>query len=160
MASLPAPDPGELRAGRRGTCARECAIRNLGSSHAAVIPKYVDAILAGRRPVIYGDGTQRRDFIYVGDVVAANLAAMQAEGAAGQVLNVATGRSVSLNELVGHLRDAVGREIPADHADPVPGDIHDSTADVTKAKRFLGLEARTPMGEGLRRVLEWTPATR
>jgi UDP-glucose 4-epimerase len=124
------------------------------SAYAAVIPRFIDAFLAGRRPVIYGDGEQSRDFTYVDDVVDANMRAATAEAVAGEAFNVARGRRVSLNEIVAILRDLTGRELEPIHADPRPGDVRDSEADISHAEQLLGYAPRTDLLEGLRLTIE------
>ncbi len=123
------------------------------SDYASVIPAFVDACLAGRNPVIYGDGGQTRDFVFVGDVVRANLLAATAPAAAGQVLNVASGRQVSLVELLAHVQAACGTALEAVHAAERPGDVRHSCGDPGRAAEVLGFRAEVDLGEGLRRTL-------
>jgi UDP-glucose 4-epimerase len=125
------------------------------SEYAAVIPKFITALMAGRPPVVYGDGEQTRDFTYVDNVVQANLLAAQAEGVAGRLYNVATGRRVSLNELVRRLRELIGSEVDAVHAPSRPGDVRDSLADVSRAEDELGYDPEVDLDEGLRRTIEF-----
>lgn len=123
--------------------------------YAAVIPIFITAILSGRPPVIFGDGGQSRDFTFVGDVVQANLLAADAPGAANQVMNVATGRSINLLELLAGLNEVMGTNIPPSFAPPRPGDIYESTADITLARRLLGYEPRVSLIDGLRQSIEY-----
>lgn len=123
--------------------------------YAAVIPIFITAILAGRPPVIFGDGGQSRDFTFVGDVVQANLLAADAPAAANQVMNVATGRSITLLELLAGLNEVMGTDIPPTFAPPRPGDIYESTADITLARRLLGYEPRVSLIDGLRQSIEY-----
>ena len=123
------------------------------SPYAAVIPKFVEAIAAGRRPVIFGDGEQTRDFVYVGDVVEANLLAMAAPGAPGRALNIATGGGISLNRMLGVMGDVYGRALTAEHQPERAGDVKHSLADPSLAAEALGFRATTPFAEGLRRTL-------
>lgn len=127
------------------------------SMYAAVIPRFITALLAGRPPVIYGDGEQTRDFTYVGNVVAANLlaAAAPAERVAGEVFNVAMGGQTSLNELVGMLHQIIGCEVSPIYDAPRPGDIRHSRADISKAQRCLKYKPRISLAEGLRLTVEW-----
>jgi nucleoside-diphosphate-sugar epimerase len=119
------------------------------SEYAAVIPRFIVSLLAQRPPIVFGDGTQSRDFTFVGNVVAANLLALEAPGAAGRVFNVACGRRVSLNELLGVLRELTGADVPAIHDDPRPGEVEHSVADLGNARRGLGYEPRVAAREGL-----------
>jgi nucleoside-diphosphate-sugar epimerase len=127
------------------------------STYAAVIPKFITALLRGDAPTIFGDGEQTRDFTYVGNVVEGNLlaAAAPAEKAAGQVMNLATGDQTSLNDLVTLLREFTGRDIAPVYLDPRPGDIKHSLADVSKAGERLGYETIVPFHEGLQRTVAW-----
>jgi len=123
--------------------------------YAAVIPIFITAILAGRPPVIFGDGGQSRDFTFVGDVVQANLLAADAPAAANQVMNVATGRSINLLELLAGLNEVMGTNIAPMFAPPRPGDIYESTADITLARRLLGYEPRVSLIDGLRLSIDY-----
>jgi UDP-glucose 4-epimerase len=123
--------------------------------YAAVIPIFITAILSGRSPVIYGDGRQSRDFTYVADVVQANLLAADAPAAANRVMNVATGRSVDLLELLAGLNEVLGARIEPVFAPPRPGDIRESTADITLARTLLGYEPQVRLIDGLRRSIDY-----
>ena len=128
------------------------------SEYAAVVPKFITALLAGRPPTVHGDGEQTRDFTYVDNVVEANLLAADAEGIAGRTYNVATGRRVSLNELVERLKALTGSELEATHSPPRAGDVRDSLADVTRAERELGYRPEVDFEEGLKRTLDFLRA--
>jgi UDP-N-acetylglucosamine/UDP-N-acetyl-alpha-D-glucosaminouronate 4-epimerase len=128
------------------------------SEYAAVIPKFIAAAFQGTSPVIFGDGEQTRDFTYVGNVVQANLLAMEAPEAAGKVFNVAYGASVTLNRLVQLIGEITGRELLVDYADPRPGDVRHSRADITRARTELGYDPEVDLTEGLRRTVEWHAA--
>jgi UDP-glucose 4-epimerase len=126
------------------------------SEYAAVIPRFIDAYLSGSAPTIYGDGEQTRDFVFVHDVVRANLlAAVASDAALGRAYNVANGVARSVNELAESVRSLVGAEVAAVHADPRPGEIVHSVADVGRARDALGFEAETPFPDGLRTTVEW-----
>lgn len=125
------------------------------SPYSAVIPRFVTALLEGRPPTVFGDGTQSRDFCYVGDVVHANLLAAQAADVSGEVFNIATGRSVTLLELLEHLRGLLGVEIQPQFAPPRPGDIHRSVADISLARRRLSYEPQVSLLEGLRLSIDY-----
>jgi len=124
------------------------------SQYSAVIPKFITAMREGRAPAIYGDGTQSRDFTHVDDVVAANLAALDAAPAAGRIYNIACGRQVTLNELVAHLNEILGTELEADFLERRAGDVMHSLADVGRAERELGFKAAVALPQGLRRTIE------
>lgn len=120
------------------------------SQYAAVVPRFIAAIAAGEPVPIHGDGTQSRDFTYVANVVSANLLAADAEGASGTVLNVATGRQASVNELADAIGAAIGKPVEKQYLPVRTGDVRDSWADVGEARRVLGYEIRVELEEGLR----------
>ena len=128
------------------------------SEYAAVIPKFMAAVLAGRQPIIYGDGEQTRDFTYVADVVQGNLLALEAPAAAGQALNVATGSPVSLNQLVAILAEVSGRKIQPEYAPPRIGDILHSTAEIAQARQGLGYAPAVEFRSGLTLTWQWCQA--
>lgn len=119
------------------------------STYAAVIPKFITAMLAGRAPVIFGDGTQTRDFAYVGNIVQGMLLAAHAPGAAGQVINLADGRQTDLLTLVEHLNRSLGTTLAPVFAPERPGDIKHSTADIRRAQELLGYQPPYSLEEGL-----------
>jgi len=125
------------------------------SQYAAVIPKFITAILGGRRPVIFGDGLQSRDFTYVDNVVEANLLASESGGAAGRFFNVACGGRYSLLDLLARIKDILGSDIDPIHEAPRPGDVRDSQASIEAAKSVLGYKVLVDFDEGLRRTVEW-----
>jgi UDP-glucose 4-epimerase len=125
------------------------------SPYSGVISRFLSAALSGRGPVVYGDGEQTRDFIYVEDVVEANLLACHAESVAGMVFNIGTGEHRSLNQLLRGLSAVLGADLKPEHQPPRPGDIRDSQADVGRARRLLGFEPRVGFEEGLRRTVAW-----
>ncbi|NDJ62800.1 MAG: SDR family oxidoreductase, partial [Chloroflexi bacterium] len=107
------------------------------SQYAAVIPKFIAALLAGQPPTIYGDGTQSRDFTYIDNVVHGNLLAATSPDAAGHMMNLATGGKISLLDLVNKLNHLLGTEIAPTFAPPRPGDVKHSRADVQRALDLL-----------------------
>ena len=125
------------------------------SPYAAVVPLFVRHLLAGRPLPVYGDGAQTRDFTFVGDVVRGIILAGEAPGVSGRVYNLAGGRPVAVAELGRVLGELLGREAAMEFRPPRPGDIRDSWADVSAARRDLGFEASTTVEEGLRATLEW-----
>jgi nucleoside-diphosphate-sugar epimerase len=126
-----------------------------GSPYSGVISLFATAVLAGRRPIIYGDGGQTRDFTYVANVVDGVLRACEAPKAAGEVINVATGGRISLKELLATVNRVVGTHIEPVHEDARVGDVRDSQADITKARALLGYTPIVPFEEGLAKTLEW-----
>jgi len=127
------------------------------SAYSAVIPKFIRILVEGRAPHIDGDGEQTRSFAFVENVVDANVRAAAAEGAPGEAFNIAGAERISINELDRTLRDLVPNapSEPASHGDPRPGDVRHSYADLAKARDLLGYDVQTPLGEGLRRTVEW-----
>jgi nucleoside-diphosphate-sugar epimerase len=129
--------------------------------YAAVVPRFFDAVLSGRAPVIFGDGEQSRDFTFVDDVVLANLVAATATPkATGRVYNVAPGGRTTVNQLAAGVLEVCGGGPPPDHQDPRPGDILHSQAECTQANEALGFRARTTLLEGLRRSKGYFEGTR
>ncbi len=129
-----------------------------GSPYSGVISLFSTALLDGRQPTIYGDGEQTRDFTYVANVVDGVLRACEAPNAAGEVINVATHGRVSLNQLLEVMNRIVGTDLTALYKEPRAGDVRDSQADITKAKRLLGYTPSVSLEDGLRRTLEWCRA--
>ncbi|MBK5287388.1 MAG: NAD-dependent epimerase/dehydratase family protein [Acidimicrobiia bacterium] len=130
------------------------------ATYAAVIPLFAAAMLAEEQPVVHGDGTQSRDFTYVGDVVAANLAAAHAPAAlaSGHAFNVAPGAGTSLLELLDGLASRIGVAVDPVFVDPRPGDVHRSCADATAAREALGWAPTVSIEDGLARYVDWIRA--
>ncbi len=125
------------------------------SHYAAVIPLFIKAMLAGRQPVIYGDGLQSRDFTYVANNVQANLLAATADGVAGEVFNIACGKRYNLLELVAALNDILGTDIEPTFAPPRPGDVTHSLADISRAQDRLGYSVTVDFRTGLEKTVDW-----
>jgi UDP-glucose 4-epimerase len=127
------------------------------ATYAAVIPLFVDALLRGRRPVVHGDGLQSRDFTYISDVVAANLAAASApaDRCAGHAYNIAGGASSTLLDVLGVLGDLLGVVPDPEFVDPRAGDVRDSRADASAAARDLDFRTRVGLADGLRLTVDW-----
>jgi UDP-glucose 4-epimerase len=123
------------------------------SEYAAVIPNFITALLEGRRPLIFGDGEQSRDFTYVANVVQANMLAMGAAGAAGKVYNVACGVRVTLNGLIGELQELLGSDVEPEYAPSRAGDVRHSLADLTRAEAELGYVPAVDLRTGLARTI-------
>lgn len=125
------------------------------SEYSAVIPRFVSMILSGDRPVIYGDGEQSRDFVYVTDVARANMLAATQPDVAGGTFNVARGQRTSLLELLSTLRDLLGQDIQPIHEPARAGDVRDSLADVSEARNRLGFDAEVSIAQGLEQSIEY-----
>ena len=125
------------------------------SQYSAVIPKFIAAALEGRRPVVFGDGEQSRDFTYVANVVDANLAALTAPKLGGEAVNIATSRRVSLMELLRGIARETGQPLRARHEPERAGDIKHSLADIGKAQQLLGYRPRFGFEDGLRATVDW-----
>ena len=130
------------------------------SPYSGVISVFAAALLDGRPPTIYGDGEQTRDFTYVADVVSGVLKACDAPDASGEVINVAAGGRISLNRLYDTMRAIVGSQVKPVYAAPRAGDVRDSQADISKARRLLGFEPAVSLEDGLRRTVEWYRTSR
>lgn len=125
------------------------------SQYAAVIPKFITEILAGRRPTIFGDGRQSRDFTFIDNIVQGNLLAAEAPGAAGQTINVACGESFDLLQLMNGINAALGTKVDPVFEPARAGDVRDSLADISLARKLLNYEPVVGFEEGLRRTVEF-----
>jgi UDP-glucose 4-epimerase len=126
-----------------------------GSPYSGVISLFATALLEGRRPTIYGDGEQTRDFTYVANVVDGVLRACEAKDAAGETINVATAGRISLNRLLEVMSEIVGIRVRPIYEDARAGDVKDSQADISKAHRLLGYSPIVSLEEGLRHTIDW-----
>jgi UDP-glucose 4-epimerase len=124
------------------------------SPYSGVISIFVDRILRDQPLTIFGDGEQSRDFVFVADVVQANLLAGSQPKASGRVYNVGGGKRTTLNQLSKILAGIAGRDVKPRHADPRAGDIRDSLADIARARAELGYEPKVSVEDGLRRLVE------
>lgn len=125
------------------------------SQYSGVISLFTAALLAGRSATIHGDGEQTRDFTYVADVARGILRACEAPAASGRAINIARGGRMSVNALYEALQRATGSSVAARHAEPRPGDVRHSQADVSLARELLGFAPVVPVEEGLRRTVDW-----
>ncbi len=130
------------------------------SPYSGVISVFATALLEGRAPTIFGDGEQTRDFTYIANVVDGVLRACEAGRANGQVINVATGGRISLNTLFETMRRLIGGDVRPTYAEVRPGDVRDSQADISKARRILGYEPSVGFEEGLQKTVEWYRGSR
>jgi nucleoside-diphosphate-sugar epimerase len=125
------------------------------SPYSGVLAKFCTAFLEDTEPVIYGDGSQSRDFTFVDNAVHANLLACEAPNASGKVFNVGTGARITLNDIVDTLGRISGKPLAARYDPARDGDIRDSQADITRARDYLGYEPLVHFDEGLERTFEW-----
>jgi nucleoside-diphosphate-sugar epimerase len=126
-----------------------------GSAYSGVLSLFNAALLAGSQPTVYGDGEQSRDFVYVQNVVEANLLAAEAKGAPGLAFNIGTGDRTTLNQTLALLEKIAGRPARAKYVAPRDGDIRDSQADISLAREALGYRAPFGFEEGLKLTWEW-----
>jgi len=133
-----------------------------GSPYSGVISLFATALLEGHPPTIYGDGEQTRDFTYVANVVDGVLRACEAPNAPGEAINVATGGRISLNELLRVMNKICGTNVEPIYKEPRAGDVHDSQADISKARALLDYKPIVALEDGLRQTIDWfrteTPA--
>lgn len=131
------------------------------STYSGVISRFIAALSTGQTPVIYGDGEQSRDFTYVANVVDANLRAAETTRGIGQIINVANGERVTLNELLEKLKQLTGNsDVQAEYREARVGDVKHSLADITRAREFLGYEPQVKLEEGLRHTIDWWKQSR
>ena len=127
--------------------------QDLLSQYASVVPNFITALREGRPLTIYGDGEQSRDFTYVGNVVEANVLAMSAADVSGRVYNIACGKRITVNRLVGELEELMGAEARLVYAEERPGEVRDSLADIGRARAELGYSPSTELREGLLKTM-------
>ena len=126
-----------------------------GSDYAAVIPIFVSRLRNNQPPIIYGDGEQTRDFTYVKDTVNGTILAAESERANGEIINIAGGRRISLNELASRLKNILGVDIENEYAEERPGDVKHSLADISKAERLTNYRPVHALDEGLAETVEY-----
>ncbi len=130
-----------------------------GSAYAAVIPKFIAAMLDDAQPTVEGDGLQTRDFTYIDNVVHGNLLACHTPGVAGEVFNIACGGQINLLDMIAILNRLLDKDIQPRYTDPRPGDVRHSRAAIDKARRLLGYEPVISFEDGLARTLAWYEST-
>lgn len=123
------------------------------SAYAAVIPRFITAVLEGRPVTVFGDGQQSRDFTFIDNVVAANLLAARADGVGGEVFNVATGRAISVNDMLDTICRQLGRNAEVTFEAPRVGDVRDSLADIGPATDLLGYRPQVGFEDGIKRTI-------
>ncbi len=129
--------------------------QNPESGYSGVISKFIGWMADGKSPLIYGDGKQTRDFIYVEDVVHANMLAMKNRKIKCDIFNIATGKETSLNEIVETLNGILGTNLKANYDEERMGDIRRSVADISKARKILGFKPKYSLKAGLKKTIEW-----
>ncbi|MGH9430217.1 MAG: SDR family oxidoreductase [Terriglobia bacterium] len=129
--------------------------QNPDSPYTGVLSLFISAYLKGQTPTIFGDGEQSRDFTYVGNAVSATLLACQAKGAAGNVINVGVGERFTLNQTIQFLNRIFGKEVRPKYGPPREGDVRESHADITLARKLLGYEPKVRYEDGLKQTVEW-----
>jgi UDP-glucose 4-epimerase len=125
------------------------------SQYSGVLSRFITAMLAGKRPVIFGDGEQSRDFTFVANVVQGNLLACHASGVAGKMYNLACGERVNLNQVVAQLNRILGTTLEPIYEASRVGDIKHSLADISRAKAELKYTPSVQFEEGLRLTVDW-----
>jgi len=135
--------------------------QNPSSQYSGVISRFIDALMTGEQPVIYGDGEQTRDFTYIANITDANIKAAQMANGFGGVANVANGERVSLNELFEVMKRVTGRnDITPVYEAPRKGDVKHSQADNSRAREWFGYEKLVDLEDGLRKTIAWWKASR
>lgn len=130
--------------------------QNPNSAYAAVIPAFVKALMENRAPVIYGDGSQSRDFTNIENVIEANLkSCLAGDEANGEVFNIAYGSSVTINELYGEISRILGKNIDPVYEKARAGDVRHSLADISKARQMLGYDPKYDLKTGLELTIDW-----
>jgi len=132
-----------------------------GSQYSGVISRFMDALLNAEQPIIYGDGEQSRDFTYISNVVDANLRAAESGAAVGQVINIANGERVTINQVFEKVQKLTGRtDVQPEYAPARTGDVRDSLADLTLGRSLLGYSPKVGLEEGLSLTLDWWKTSR
>ncbi len=132
-----------------------------GSQYSGVISRFISVLMKDETPVIFGDGEQSRDFTYVANVVEANQRAAETTNGIGQIINVANGQRITLNELLAVLKKITGRaQAQVEYREVRAGDVRHSLADITRAREFLGYDPRVQLEEGLRLTMDWWKQSR
>lgn len=131
------------------------------SAYSGVISQFINSLLSGKTPTIYGDGEQTRDFTYISNVVDANLKAAETVDGIGQMMNIANGDRISLNQLLDVLKEVTGTtDVQAEYLPTRAGDVQHSQADITRARKLLGFEPKVGLREGLALTIKWWTGSR
>jgi len=129
--------------------------QNPKSQYAAAIPAFVTAILKDTPPTVYGDGEQSRDFTYIDNVVEANLLAARTKQTKGEVVNIACGQRITVNEIIRLINELLGKNIKPNYVPPRPGDVKHSLADITLAEKVIGYKPTVCFSAGLQKAIDW-----
>jgi nucleoside-diphosphate-sugar epimerase len=129
--------------------------QNPKSQYAAAIPAFVTAILNDRPPTVYGDGLQTRDFTYIDNVVEANLLAAGVNKTHGEVINIACGQRITVNEIIELINELLKKNIKPEYVPSRPGDVKHSLADITLANKIIGYKPLVPFRQGLEKAIDW-----
>jgi nucleoside-diphosphate-sugar epimerase len=129
--------------------------QNPQSQYAAAIPAFVTAILNNTPPTIYGDGEQTRDFAYIDNVVSANLLAARAKKTGGEVVNIACGDRVTVNQIIDKINKLLGKNVKPHYVPSRPGDVKHSLADISQAEKIIGYTPLVRFYEGLEKAIDW-----
>ncbi len=129
--------------------------QNPKSQYAAAIPAFVTSILKDESPTIFGDGQQSRDFTYIDNVVRANLLAARVERTAGEVVNIAGGECVTVNEVIDSINNALGKDVKPTYTKSRPGDVKHSFADISLAEKTIGYKPMVDFKQGLEKAIDW-----
>lgn len=129
--------------------------QNPDSQYAAVIPKFIKAIMHNESPVIYGDGEQSRDFTFIQNVIEANIMATEVDCPPGIAMNCAVHQRIDLNQLVVEINKILGKDIKPKYTKPRPGDVKHSFAEISLIKKTLGFEPKIYFEEGLKKTINW-----
>ncbi len=125
------------------------------SDYAAVIPKFINLMINNKKPPIYGDGEQTRDFTFVKDAAIANIISFKSKKSNGDAYNIASGKQISVNDLVKKINEILGKNIKPVYENPRPGDPKYSEADISKANKALGYKPKYSFNEGLKITVDW-----
>jgi nucleoside-diphosphate-sugar epimerase len=135
--------------------------QNPSSMYSGVISRFIDSLMTGQQPVIYGDGEQSRDFTFIANVVDANIKAAQTKNGIGEIINAANGERISLNQLLEVLKKITGNpDVQADYQAERKGDVKHSQADNNRAINWLGYQKISGLDEGLQRTIDWWKSSR
>lgn len=129
--------------------------QSLDDEYAVVIPKFINCLLNGKTPPIYGDGNQERDLIYIDNVVDINIKCLETENINSEVFNVGLGMPNSVNNLFKNLKEIIGSNVEPDYLPSRPGDVRKTHAGIEKAKKLLGFSPKVDFTQGLKRTVEW-----
>jgi UDP-glucose 4-epimerase len=125
------------------------------SQYAAAIPAFVTSVIHGKSPIVYGDGEQSRDFTYIDNVVHANLLAAKASKVSGEVVNIACGQRVTINQIIELISRTLGKEVKPDYRPVRPGDVKHSLASIELARQVIGYEPVISFQDGLQKAIAW-----